>query len=196
MTKIVWRKYFIYLILMSIFCLTNVSSKKIEKNFDDDDLYIHIKQNVKIFTTFVRDDVYIINYINFESNKFAMTIVIILMIKSIMTIFLSTLSIITSINENYTNSFDSMSMQLNDSNHNYSSFENNTFLKKRDLYIFWHRRFDHLNSTKFKNLHKITRLKKLIFIIEQREFCEIYSVTKMINKRNRRLIERKTQFWS
>ena len=40
-----------------------------------------------MFTIFVRDDVYIINYINFELNEFAMTIVIISMIESIMTIF-------------------------------------------------------------------------------------------------------------
>ena len=70
---------------------------------------------------------------------------------------------------------------------------NNSFSKKSDLYISWHRRFDHLNSTKFKKLHKITTLKKSIFIIKQRDFCEVCSVTKMINKRNRRLIELKTQ---
>ena len=97
---------------------------------------MHIKQNVKIFTIFVRDDVYIMSYINFKLNAFAITIVFISIIKSIMIIFLSILSIITNINENYTNLIDSMSIQLNNSNHNFSNFENNIFSKKRDLYTF------------------------------------------------------------
>ena len=122
------------LILISILYLKNVLSKK---KFDDDDLYIHNKQNVKIFTIFIRDDVYIMNHIKFKLNEIAISIIIvfILIIELILTISLTTLLIIINTNENYTISFNSMQMQLNESNHDFSNFENNASSKNNDLYI-------------------------------------------------------------
>ena len=72
---------------------------------------------------------------------------------------------------------------------------NNASFKKRYLYKFWHRRFDYLNFKKFKNMHQITTLKRSIFIIKQINFCEICAIIKMINKRNRHLLERSLIYW-
>ena len=35
--------------------------KELRESFDNDDLYMHIKQNTEMFKTFVRNNVYIIN---------------------------------------------------------------------------------------------------------------------------------------
>ena len=151
-----------------------------------------------MLTTFARENIYIMNQIKFELNKLALTTIMMSLIES-MTIF-STLSTVTNTNElrsiHRIESFNSM--QLDESHHesnqfDFSNFENNTSSKKRDFYTLWHRRSDHLKSAKLKNFHKVTTLKKSILIIEQRESCEVCSITKMINRRNRHLIERKTQ---
>ena len=63
--------------------------------------------------------------------------------------------------------------------------------KKRDLYILWHCRLGHLGSAKLRNLHKVTNLKKPIPIVETDVPCEVCAITKMTNKRNRTLAERK-----
>ena len=155
------------------------------------------KQNMKMFMTFVRANVYIINQIKFKLNEFILTIIMMLMIKSMLIFSLLSTIIITKKLQSYyrINSFNFMQFDdlYHESNYFNLNFENNTSSKKRDFYTFWHRRFDHLKSIKLKKFHKITTLKKSIFIVELREFCEICSITKIINKRNRRLIERKTQ---
>ena len=33
----------------------------LKKNFDDNDLYIHIKKKIKLFFVFTRDNIYIMN---------------------------------------------------------------------------------------------------------------------------------------
>ena len=81
-------------------------------------------------------------------------------------------------------------MHLNNSNKKFFVNEDAS-LRKRDLYILWHRRIDHLKSTNLRNLHKITILKTFVFIIERNNSCKIYAFIKMINKRNHQLIERK-----
>ena len=49
-----------------------------------------------------------------------------------------------------------------------------------------------MKFAKFRNLHKITILRKSIFIVENRnDSCKICAITKIINVYNRRLIERK-----
>ena len=50
-----------------------LTKRNLQKNFDDNDLYMHIIQNAKIFKTSVRDDIYIINRITFDINKIALT---------------------------------------------------------------------------------------------------------------------------
>ena len=172
--------------------------KKLKRSFDDNDLYMHNKQNVKVLTTPARENIYIVNQIKFELNELALTVIMMSLIESV-TVF-STLSAVTNTNElrsiHRIESFNSM--QLDELHHesnqfDFSDLENNTSSKKRDFYTLWHRRSDHLKSAKLKNFHKVTTLKKSILIIEQRESCEVCSITKMINKRNRHLIERKTQ---
>ena len=46
--------------------------KKLIKNFNDDNLFMRIKQNVKIFRIFVQKNVYIINKIISKFKKFAL----------------------------------------------------------------------------------------------------------------------------
>ena len=68
---------------------------------------------------------------------------------------------------------------------------NNEAPRKRDLYTLWHRRLGHLGSAKIRNLHKVTTLKKPIPIVETDAPCEVCAITKMTNKRNRTLAERR-----
>ena len=72
-------------------------------------------------------------------------------------------------------------------------FNDNSTRKKRDLYTLWHRRVDHLDFAKLKNLHKITTFKKSLFIVKFDDLCEICAIIKMTNKRNRTLIERRSR---
>ena len=85
-----------------------------------------------------------------------------------------------------------LSIQTHSNNLSKKSFVNkNASSRKRDLYILWHRRINHLKSAKLRNLHKITTLKTLVFIIERNSSCEVCAFIKMINKRNHQLIKRK-----
>ena len=68
-----------------------------------------------------------------------------------------------------------------------------TTSKKRDLYTLWHRRLSHMRSSKLRNLHKVTTLTKPISIAKGDKPCEVCAITKMTNKHNRHLAERKTQ---
>ena len=108
--------------------------------FDNNDLYMHNKQNMKMFITFIRENVYIMNQIKFELNEFVLTIITISMIKLITIFFV--LSTITNAKKSHFNhridSFNSMQFDklYHESNHFNSNFENNTSLKKRDFYAF------------------------------------------------------------
>ena len=44
------------------------------KNFNNDDLYMHIKKSIEMFKTFARENIYIINKITFELKKFTLSI--------------------------------------------------------------------------------------------------------------------------
>ena len=106
--------------------------KELKRSFDNNNLYMHNKQNVKVLTALARENVYVVNQIKLELNELALTIIMTSVIES-MTI-LSTLS--TIVNTKKSQIFSSM--QLDESHHesNYfsSSLKNNTSSKKRDLY--------------------------------------------------------------
>ena len=83
-----------------------------------------------------------------------------------------------------------MLIQTHLNNLNKKFFVNrNTSSKKRDLYILWYWRMNHLKSAKLRNLHKITTLKTFVFIIERNNLCKVCAFIKIINKRNHQLIE-------
>jgi len=68
-----------------------------------------------------------------------------------------------------------------------------TTSSKRDLYKLWHRRFGHLGSAKLRNLHQVTTLKKPIPIAEDHgKVCRVCALTKIVNKRDHHVSERKT----
>ena len=148
--------------------------------------------------TFVQNDIYIINRITFNINKIALTANIMINKNKLIQIVLSTLSTMTeqTFKHHFSDIKLSSSRQLSTQTHlnnlNKKFFINkNASSRKRDLYIFWHRRIDHLKLIKFRNLHKITTLKTFIFIIERNNSCEICAFIKMINKRNHQLIKQK-----
>ena len=43
---------------------------ELKRNFNNDDLYMHIKKSIETFKTFARDDIYIVDKIALELNKF------------------------------------------------------------------------------------------------------------------------------
>ena len=175
----------------------DIIKKKLIKNFNDDNLFMRIKQNVEIFRTFVQKNVYIINKIILKFKKFALlTNNMMFVIKFFEILFISfAISTIVNLNKilfdaniDFRNNVE---IDFQSSNVD-SNVDSNVNQKKRDLYELWYRRFDYMKFAKFRNLHKITILRKSILIVENRnDSCKIYAITKMINTYNRRLIERK-----
>ena len=49
------------------------TKRNLQENFNDNNLYMHIIQNAKMFKTFARDDIYIINRITFDIDEIALT---------------------------------------------------------------------------------------------------------------------------
>lgn len=60
-------------------------------------------------------------------------------------------------------------------------------------YQLWHRRFSHMGEKKLSDLHKITTLQKAIHKPQITNPCEVCELTKMRNRTNRQLAERKTE---
>ena len=138
--------------------------KKLKKSFDNDDLYMHNKQNTKMFKIFARDNIYIINQITFELNELTLITTMMSMNEKLISIVSLTLSIIiySKLSFKFSLDFDYFNSQKNNIEFEFNIDES---FKKRDLYTFWHRRFNYMSDVKFKNLHKITTLKKSIFIV-------------------------------
>ena len=160
--------------------------KRLIKDFNDDSLFMRIKQNIEIFRTFAQEDVYIVNKITSKFKKYALLAIItieffkVLSVSFAMSTIVNSNEILFDVDIDFRNEID------------FQQFENQSFKKKCDLYQLWHRRSDHMKFAKFRNLHKVIILHKSIFIVEKRnESCEMCAITKMINAHNRRLIERK-----
>jgi len=63
---------------------------------------------------------------------------------------------------------------------------------KAKRYTLWHRRFAHLGSAKLRKLHEVTTLQKPVPIVEDSTNpCEVCALTKICNKRNHHVSERK-----
>ena len=49
------------------------TKKNLRRNFDDNNLYMHITQDAEMLKTFVQNDIYIINQITFDIDEVALT---------------------------------------------------------------------------------------------------------------------------
>lgn len=185
--------------------------KKLRESFDTEELYIHNEQDKQMLRAQDRDDVYIVNKIAAKLDEFALMTIITRSIEvdQVASIALSALmnltnqsldhsdSITQSSDHDMNDNFYNDSMNINSINDAFSSTrafnsdihaDSKTKLK---IYKLWHRRFAHLDSTKLRNLHKITTLKKSIFIIEDHDSCKVCALIKLCNKRNHTVVERK-----
>lgn len=52
---------------------------------------------------------------------------------------------------------------------------------QKEVYMLMHRRFNHLEPNKLRNLHKVTTLAKPIKVPAKRDICEVCAITKMTN---------------
>ena len=165
--------------------------KKLIKDFNDDSLFMRIKQNIEVLRTFVQEDIYIVNKITSKLKKYALLAITTIEFLKVLSVSFAMSAIVNS-NETLSDvDIDSRSDVEIDSQQ-FETSVNQSFKKKRDLYQLWHRRSDHMRFAKFRNLHKVITLRKSIFIVEKRsESCEMCAITKMINAHSRRLIERK-----
>ena len=64
--------------------------------------------------------------------------------------------------------------------------------KGRSRYLLWHRRFAHMGEQKLKNLHQVTTLQRAIHKPKIMEPCEVCALTKMRNRTNGHVSERKS----
>ena len=163
---------------------------------------MHNTNNTKIFKTIVQNNVYIINKISFQIDDTILSTIFINDTNELIEIISSTLSTMTKHSKNDYKNFIEKFIVFDFIKLKFivfvfvefnlkSTINENISSKKRNLFIFWHRRLNHLNSAKLKKLHKIITLKKSIFIVENHDSCEICALIKMINKRNHRVFERK-----
>ena len=63
--------------------------------------------------------------------------------------------------------------------------------KQETNYYLWHRRMNHLNPEKIRNLHKVTTLSSPIKVPSDIDICDICCLTKMTNRLPKKLAEHK-----
>jgi hypothetical protein len=63
--------------------------------------------------------------------------------------------------------------------------------KQETNYYLWHRRMNHLNPEKIRNLHKVTTLSSPIKVPSDIDICEVCCLTKMTNRLPKKLAEHK-----
>jgi hypothetical protein len=63
--------------------------------------------------------------------------------------------------------------------------------KQETNYYLWHRRMNHLNPEKIRNLHKVTTLSSPIKVPSDIDICEICCLTKMTNRLPKKLAKHK-----
>ena len=165
------------------------TKRSLQKSFDDNDLYMHITQSAEMLRAFARNNIYIINRITFDIDKVTLIANIMINENELIQIVFSALSAMTEqASEHYffdikSSSSRQLSTQTHSNNSNKKFFVNEDALsRKRDLYILWHRRINHLELAKLRNLYKITILKTLVFMIERNNLCEVCALINWSNE--------------
>lgn len=62
--------------------------------------------------------------------------------------------------------------------------------ERTNYYNLMYRRFSHIGPDQFRNLHKVTKLKRPIVVLIEREICRVCKLTKLRNRTNKKL-----SFW-
>ena len=102
--------------------------KKLIENFNDDNLFMRIKQNIEIFRAFVQENVYIMNKITSKFKKYALLTIItieflkVLSVSFAMSTIVNSNEILSNVDIDFRNEID------------FQQFESQSFKKKRDLY--------------------------------------------------------------
>ena len=126
---------------INLFSKKRFIKKKLKESFDDDDLYMHTKQNIEMIKVFVKDEIYVINRITSKFDEFALTTIneiVIVFIVTFMMIFIviftsTTLSIMIDFDFQH-NFHDSIENNLNEHDFKHFIEKLNTSIKKRNLY--------------------------------------------------------------
>ncbi len=154
-------------------------------SFDNDGLYIHTKEGIEVLRAPARGGIYIVDKVA-SLDEFALAAVT--ASNSEPASFVSAALPAATIPDESMS--DSEPQELNvDSDP--AVIQALSTSKKRDMFNLWHRRLNHLGSAKLRHLHKVTTIKKPIPIVESTDPCEVCAITKMTNKRNRTLAERR-----
>ena len=183
---------------INFFSIKRLCEMKLQKSFDENDFYMRDKHEQLTLKISICNDVYIIDKIIKKLNEI---ILIATMIDEMRNIFMNVENIMSFtkslfIELSMTNVESNSQIANNDSYENFeinvesSSFNVSTFKLKK--YRLWHRRFAHMRKTKLNNLHNVTTLKKLIFIVENFVSCKVCCIIKLINFKNKRLAIRKS----
>ena len=183
---------------VNLFSEKRFTRKRLKGSFDDDDLYMHTKQDIEVIKALVKGGIYVVDRITSKFDELALTaiyeiviaLIVAFMVVLIVVLTSTTLSVMIDFDLQH-GSHDSVEDNLNEHDSEHSTEELNTSAKKRNLYELWHRRLGHLSSKKLKGMHQVTTLKRPISIVEQIKSCEVCVIIKMTNKRNRNLSKRK-----
>ena len=102
--------------------------KKLIEDFNDDNLFMRIKQSIEVFRAFVQENVYIMNKITTKFKKYALLTII--TIESLKILFVSfAMSTIVNSNEIFFDVDIDFRSEIDS-----QQFESQSFKKKRDLY--------------------------------------------------------------
>lgn len=185
--------------------------KGLRGSFDTEGLYIHNEQGKQMLRAQDRGGVYIVDKVAAELDEFALMTIITRSIEAgqVASTALPALANLTDqsldhsdsitqssdhdMNDNFYNGSTNAN-SINDASSPTRAFDSDIHAgpkTKLEIYKLWHRRFAHLGSAKLRNLHKVTTLKKSIPIIEDHDPCEVCALTKLCNKRNHTVAERK-----
>ena len=102
--------------------------KKLIENFNDDSLFMRIKQSIEVLRAFAQKDVYIVNKITSKFKKYALLAITTIELLKVLSVSFA-MSAIVNLNEIFLDvDIDSRSEI------DFQQFENRSFKKKRDLY--------------------------------------------------------------
>ena len=162
-----------------------LTKKGLKGSFDDNGLYMHTTDGTEVLRATAQGGVYIVDKISPQIDDIVPTSDTNELVEAIS----SALPAMTEHSEDDVES--ELTAPAPVESNSESTANEDTPSKKHELFTLWHRRLGHLGSAKLRGLHKVTTLKKPIPIVENHDPCETCALTKMTNRRNHRVSERK-----
>ena len=107
--------------------------KKLIKDFNDDSLFMRIKQNIEVLRTFVQEDIYIVNKITSKLKKYALLAITTIEFLKVLSVSFAMSAIVNS-NETLLDVDTDSRSEIDSQQFEFETSVSQSFKKKRDLY--------------------------------------------------------------